>query len=49
MVAHPIAVNHPIVVAPKGRRRCRPSQLVFELFDRRAESLTKEDDETLTL
>jgi len=33
MVAHPILVNRPIVVSPKGTRLCRPSETVLELLD----------------
>ncbi len=35
MVAHPILVNRPIVVTPKGTRLARPSEAVLELLDRR--------------
>ena len=34
MLAHPILINRPIVVTPKGVRLCRPSELVLELLDR---------------
>ena len=33
MVAHPILVNRPIVVTPKGTTLCRPSEAVFALLD----------------
>jgi arsenate reductase len=33
MVAHPILVNRPIVVTPKGVKLCRPSETVLDLFD----------------
>lgn len=32
MLAHPILVNRPIVVTPKGVRLARPSQVVLELL-----------------
>lgn len=32
MVTHPILVNRPIVVTPKGVRLCRPKELVSELL-----------------
>lgn len=32
--AHPILINRPIVVTPKGVRLCRPSELVLDLLDR---------------
>jgi arsenate reductase len=31
--AHPILLNRPIVVAPKGVRLCRPSEVVLEILD----------------
>ena len=30
---HPILINRPIVVTPKGVRLCRPSETVLELLD----------------
>src|SRR3954453_9586363 len=33
MLWHPVLINHPIVVTPKGVRLCRPSELVLELLD----------------
>ena len=45
MVAHPILVNRPIVVTPKGVTLARPSEAVLDLLDRRPESFTKEDGE----
>ena len=35
MIAHPILINRPIVVTPKGVRLCRPSELVFEILPSR--------------
>jgi arsenate reductase (glutaredoxin) len=32
MVAHPILINRPIVVTPKGVKLCRPSEAVLELL-----------------
>jgi arsenate reductase len=32
MMAHPILINRPIVVAPKGVRLCRPSEAVLEIL-----------------
>jgi arsenate reductase len=49
MVEHPILVNRPIVVTPKGTRLCRPSELVLDLLDRRPDSFTKEDGEVVKL
>ena len=45
MVEHPILVNRPIVVTPKGAALCRPSERVFDLLDRVPASFTKEDGE----
>lgn len=47
MVAHPILVNRPIVVSHLGTKLCRPSELVFDLLDRKPESFTKEDGEVV--
>jgi arsenate reductase len=47
MVAHPILVNRPIVVTPKGVKLCRPSELVFDLLERRPQTFTKEDGEVV--
>ena len=43
MVAHPILVERPIVVTPRGAVLCRPSEAVFTLLDKVPESFTKED------
>jgi arsenate reductase (glutaredoxin) len=32
MTAHPILINRPFVVTPKGVRLCRPSELVREIL-----------------
>lgn len=32
MVAHPILINRPFVVTPKGTRLCRPFELVHEIL-----------------
>jgi len=32
MLAHPILINRPIVVTPKGVQLCRPSEAVLELL-----------------
>jgi arsenate reductase len=47
MAEHPILVNRPIVVTPKGAALCRPSERVFDLLDRRPETFTKEDGEVV--
>jgi len=47
MVEHPILVNRPIVVTPKGARLSRPSEVVLDLLDRQPQSFTKEDGEVV--
>ncbi len=32
MMAHPILINRPLVISPKGVRLCRPSEAVLELL-----------------
>lgn len=32
MIAHPILINRPIVVTPKGARLCRPSETVLDIL-----------------
>ena len=49
MVEHPILVNRPIVVTPKGTKLCRPSEAVLDLLERKPESFTKEDGEVVKL
>ncbi|HKR91850.1 arsenate reductase family protein [Novosphingobium sp.] len=45
MSAHPILVNRPIVVTPKGAKLCRPSEAVLDLLDRKPHEFKKEDGE----
>ena len=47
MVAHPILVNRPIVVTPKGVKLCRPSEVVLTLLEHQPTSFTKEDGEVV--
>lgn len=47
MMAHPILVNRPIVVTPKGTKLARPSEVVFDLMERVPASFTKEDGEVV--
>ena len=49
MLAHPILVNRPIVVTPKGTRLCRPSEVVLSMLDRQPDHFTKEDGEVVRL
>ena len=48
MVEHPILVNRPIVVTPRGAKLCRPSEVVLTLLDRQLPAFTKEDGEVVT-
>jgi arsenate reductase len=45
MLAHPILINRPIVVTPKGTKLCRPSETVLDLLDGAVTSFVKEDGE----
>jgi arsenate reductase len=42
---HPILMNRPIVVTPKGVRLCRPSELVLDLLPPQQGEFYKEDGE----
>ena len=42
---HPILLNRPIVVTPKGVRLCRPSELVIDLLPPQRGEFFKEDGE----
>ncbi|MGE5147261.1 MAG: arsenate reductase (glutaredoxin) [Candidatus Eiseniibacteriota bacterium] len=48
MLAHPILINRPIVVTPKGVALCRPSEKVLDLLDNPAASFVKEDGEVVS-
>ncbi len=45
MMAHPILINRPIVVSPKGVRLCRPSEDVLDLLPPQQGEFVKEDGE----
>ncbi len=45
MVAHPVLVERPIVVSPKGAVLSRPSERVFEILDNVPAAFVKEDGE----
>jgi arsenate reductase (glutaredoxin) len=49
MLAHPILINRPIVVTPKGAKLCRPSEAVLDLLDHPMDSFVKEDGEVVPL
>ena len=48
MLTHPILVNRPIVVTPKGAKLCRPSEVVLELLEWSPGTFVKEDGEVVT-
>ena len=45
IAAHPILLNRPIVVSPKGVRLCRPSEAVLDLLPPQRSAFAKEDGE----
>ena len=46
MMAHPILINRPIVVTPKGVKLCRPSETVLDILEApQRGAFTKEDGE----
>jgi len=47
MMAHPILINRPIVVTPKGTRLCRPSEAVIDLLENPVGRFVKEDGEVI--
>ncbi|MFN3727467.1 MAG: arsenate reductase (glutaredoxin) [Allosphingosinicella sp.] len=48
MVEHPILINRPIVVGPKGVKLCRPSEEVLSVLDRPLDAdFVKEDGEVV--
>ena len=48
MVAHPILINRPIVVTPKGTALCRPSEKVLDILHQAQQApFTKEDGEVV--
>jgi arsenate reductase len=42
---HPVLLNRPIVVSPKGARLCRPSEAVLDLLPPQRGAFAKEDGE----
>jgi arsenate reductase (glutaredoxin) len=47
MMAHPILINRPIVVSPKGVRLCRPSEQVIDLLPAQRGEFRREDGSLL--
>ena len=44
MMAHPILINRPIVVTPKGVKLCRPSEAVLDLLEAPQRSAFRKED-----
>ncbi len=48
MMAHPILINRPIVVTPKGVKLCRPSETVLDILPNpQRAAFSKEDGEAV--
>jgi arsenate reductase len=47
LMVHPILINRPIVVNPKGVRLCRPSEEVLDLLPPQQDEFIKEDGERI--
>lgn len=48
MLQHPILINRPFVVTPKGTRLCRPSEVVLDILENaQQQAFTKEDGEVV--
>ena len=45
---HPILMNRPIVVSPKGVKLCRPSETVLDLLPAQKGAFAKEEGEQVT-
>jgi len=49
MMAHPVLINRPIVVGPKGVKLCRPPEEVLSILDRSLDAdFVKEDGEVVS-
>ncbi|EJC62817.1 arsenate reductase (glutaredoxin) [Alcaligenes ammonioxydans] len=44
MLEHPILINRPIVVTPRGTRLCRPSEQVLEILPRPQQGAFRKED-----
>ncbi|HKN30652.1 MAG TPA: arsenate reductase (glutaredoxin) [Roseiarcus sp.] len=47
MTEHPMLINRPIVVTPKGVRLCRPSEAVFDILPNPVDRFAKEDGQVV--
>ena len=46
MMAHPILINRPVVITPKGVKLCRPSETVLDILEApQRGAFAKEDGE----
>ena len=45
MMAHPVLINRPMVVSPRGVKLCRPSEAVLDLLPDQRGAFSKEDGE----
>ena len=45
MMAHPVLINRPVIVSPRGVRLCRPSEAVLDLLPPQRAAFSKEDAE----
>ena len=45
MMAHPVLINRPMVVSPRGVKLCRPSEAVLDLLPPQQTAFCKEDGE----
>lgn len=48
MVGHPVLVERPIVISPKGVSLCRPVEKLFDLLENPPETFTKENGDIIT-
>jgi len=49
MMEHPVLINRPIVVTPRGVKLCRPSEFVLDLLPAQRGEFLKEDGERVRL
>jgi arsenate reductase len=49
MIAHPILINRPIVVAPAGVRLCRPSEAVLDILPQPQRGAFRKEDGELVV
>ncbi len=49
MAAHPILLERPVVITPKGTRLCRPSELVLDLLPEMPKGEFRKEDGELVL